>query len=156
MKLSVLFICLGNICRSPAGEEILRQMASQEQQVKVEVASCGLGSWHAGELPDSRMRAAAKKRGYNLQSRAQSFQRQYFEQYDYLLAADRSVLDELKKLASKDEHLKKLFLINDFSLSFQNLDIPDPYYKGDEGFEEVLDMLEEACAGFIGKVQSHV
>lgn len=151
MKISVLFICLGNICRSPAGEEILRHMAEKDENVQIEVASCGLGSWHVGELPDPRMREAAKKRGYHLQSHAQGFQKQYFDQYDYLLAADKRVLEELKQFASNEAHLKKLFLINDFSASYPGLDMPDPYYKGEEGFEEVLDMLEDACAGFLEK-----
>ncbi|MFT4551537.1 MAG: protein-tyrosine phosphatase [Chlamydiales bacterium] len=152
-KIAVMFVCLGNICRSPAGEGILKDLAEKGgYSNKLHVESCGTGNWHIGSLPDSRMREAASKRGIDLSSRAQEFRGAFFGKFDYILAADNHILQELLSLAGDDESKGKLYLINDFSKSFKGQDVPDPYYGGDQGFEKVLDMFEEACAGLLATI----
>lgn len=145
MSNSILFVCLGNICRSPAAEGILKHI-SKERSLDLYVASCGLGEWHVGELPDRRMRQAAKNRGIILDSRAQSFKASFFEDFDYIMAADQEVLETLR---SWTKNTKKLHLITHFSNKYKGKDIPDPYYGDGAGFEHVLDMLEESCEALI-------
>ena len=148
-----MFVCLGNICRSPAGEGILKELAEKEgYSESLHVESSGTGSWHIGSKPDSRMREAASKRGIDLNSRAQKFQSHFFDGFDYILAADDHILEELQALAGDEESKEKLYLINDFSKTFRGQSVPDPYYGGDQGFEKVFDMLEEACAGLLAQI----
>lgn len=147
---SVLFVCLGNICRSPAAEGVLRHMALNEPKMQnLYVRSCGLGSWHAGQLPDIRMQEAAKRRGLVLTSQAQEFQLEFFDRFDYILVADHKVINVLYQYAKSPEHKAKLHLITAFSKSYLNQEIPDPFYGGEPMFELVLDMLEDACEGLI-------
>ena len=145
MSSSILFVCLGNICRSPAAEGILKHMA-EERSLDLYVVSCGLGEWHVGERPDGRMCRAAKSRGVVLDSRAQSFKSSFFEEFDYIMAADEEVLETLRSW-SKDS--RELYLITHFSNRYKGMDIPDPYYGESTGFEHVLDMLEDCCEGLI-------
>lgn len=150
---SFLFVCLGNICRSPAGEGILLNLAKNRgclEQLHVE--SCGTGDWHLGRLPDARMSRAAKKRGLSLTSRAQQFKQSFFDRFDYILAADQSVLEDLKLLSRAQEDRDKIFLMSRFSQKYRDQDIPDPYYGGESGFEHVLDMLEDSCEGILDHV----
>ncbi|MDF2576880.1 MAG: wzb [Chlamydiales bacterium] len=156
--ISVLFVCLGNICRSPAGEAILKYKLRNFPQLDqlVHVESCGTGGWHIGELPDSRMRAAAAKRHIPMTSSAQQFKSIFFDQFDYILAADHSVLETLQSYTSKKEYLDKIQLINRFNpnLEYYMQEVPDPYYGGDEGFDHVLDMLDSACDGLIKELST--
>ena len=148
--ISVLFVCLGNICRSPAAEGILRDLATKNANAKdLHVKSCGLGSWHVGQLPDARMQEAAQRRGLILSSRAQEIQPEFLDHFDYILAADHKVLNVLYQFAKTPEHKSKLQLITAFSRSYPNQEIPDPYYGGDAMFDLVLDMLEDACEGLL-------
>lgn len=151
---SILFVCLGNICRSPAGEGVLRKM-SQEKNSEIHVESCGLGDWHTGNLPDERMRESAKKRGYILSSRAQRFKDEFFDRFDLILAADRKVLHELFKYADHPDHKSKIHLITHFSPCYQDQDVPDPYYQGEAGFEHVMDMIEDACEGLLESLKKN-
>jgi protein-tyrosine phosphatase len=147
---SVLFVCLGNICRSPAGEGILTAFAKEQGfSSELHIESCGIGAWHIGEFPDSRMRQAAEVRGYSLLSRAQQFDLFFFEKFDYIMASDQNILQELTLLARSEEDKKKLYLMTAFSSNYSQDDIPDPYYGGKDGFERVIDMLEECCQGLI-------
>ncbi len=152
MTAKVLFVCLGNICRSPAAEEILRHMAKAGSQ-EVEVSSCGLGDWHLGAYPDHRMLKAAQMRGFMLSSRAKMIEKENFAYYDLILAADHEVLHNLYKYAATAEEKAKLHLINDFSAVYKGQDVPDPYYQGEAGFELVLDMLEDACEGILSYLE---
>ncbi len=150
----VLFVCLGNICRSPAGQGILEAMA-KERGLDLEVASCALGDWHLGSLPDPRMRKAAKKRGLELKSRAIVFHPDFFESFDYILAADNAILAEIEQRAEGDWPTNHLHLIGDFSTKWKGQEVPDPYHGTEEDFELALDMLEDACSGFCNYLTSN-
>ncbi|OOG14155.1 low molecular weight protein-tyrosine-phosphatase [Pseudomonas sp. C9] len=140
----VLFVCLGNICRSPTAEGVLRHKLREAGLAdQVEVASAGTGDWHVGKAPDKRSQAAAKLRGYDLSAqRAQQVTRADFATYDLILAMDNSNLRHLKSLQpAKGKAELDLFLRRYQS----ELDeVPDPYYDGDQGFEQVLDLIERA------------
>jgi len=149
---SVLFVCLGNICRSPAAEGILRHQAETEH-LEITISSCGLGDWHQGELPDPRMRRVASARGIQLESHAQSIQKKMFETYDWIFAADHAVLRELITLAETQEQKAKIHLMSAFANQYKDLEIPDPYSGDESSFEYVLDMLEECCHGILEQLK---
>lgn len=149
---SVLFVCLGNICRSPAAEGMLRHLA-QKEGVRLHIESCGLGDWHLGSLPDERMRDAIKNRGITLTSRAQKIRSDFFDRFDLIFVADHKVLNELYKYASKPEHKAKMHLMTHFSVAFRDQEVPDPYYDGQAGFEHVLDMLEDSCEAILSQLK---
>ena len=152
--IGVLFVCMGNICRSPAGEGILRHFASEDPSLKLVVKSCGIGDWHLGQAPDRRIQEASKARGIALTSRAQQFQPAFFEQFDYILAADKEVLKFLYHYAKNAEQKAKIFLMTAFSPIYAGQEIPDPYYQSDGAFELVLDMLEDSCQGLLQHIRS--
>ena len=141
----VLFVCLGNICRSPTAEGVLRQkLRAAGLAERIEVASAGTGNWHVGKPPDARSQRAARHRGYDLSAqRAQQVTAMDFSRYDLILAMDQSNLRDLKALqpvgasAVLDLFLRRYKGVKD--------EVPDPYYDGDHGFEEVLDLVEQAC-----------
>jgi len=147
---SVLFVCLGNICRSPAAEGILREFAKRKG-IDLRVESCGIGDWHAGQLPDPRMCAAASDRGFVLASRCKQFHPSFFEEFDLILAVDREVLNDLYKYAETIEHKAKVRLATSHSITYKDQDIPDPYYGGRSDFDLVLDILEEICEELLSK-----
>lgn len=146
---SVLFVCLGNICRSPAAEGVLRHMAAKESLNELSIESCGLGSWHIGQLPDERMQIASKNRGIHLNSRAQLFTHAFYSRFDLILAADKQILNDLLQNVPQPKYKDKIHLITHFSVCYQDEEIPDPYYQGDAGFEQVLDMIEDSCQGIL-------
>lgn len=154
-KVNVLFVCLGNICRSPAAEALLRQLASKHAGLEIYVESCGLGNWHQGKLPDPRMCEAAAARGVHLTSRAQEFRLEFLDVFDLILAADRSVLDVLKKAAGTPEKQNKITLMTAFSKLYQDSDVPDPYHLTGAAFDRVLDILEDSCKGLLFKIQKN-
>ncbi|ANI59039.1 protein-tyrosine phosphatase [Pseudomonas sp. PvR086] len=140
----VLFVCLGNICRSPTAEGVLRHKLREAGLAdQVEVASAGTGDWHVGKAPDKRSQAAAKLRGYDLSAqRAQQVTRADFATYDLILAMDNSNLRHLKTMQpAKGKAELDLFLRRYQS---EVDEVPDPYYDGDQGFEQVLDLIERA------------
>ncbi len=141
-KPSVMFVCLGNICRSPAAEAILKKMEPEWR-----ISSSGIGSWHIGHLPDERMREAALNRGVPLTSRAQQFLLGHFDEYDLILAADLEVLHHLQAHAKTPSEKAKVHLITAFSETYKNEEVPDPYFQGGNAFDLVLDILEDACRG---------
>lgn len=147
--IKVLVVCLGNICRSPTGEAVLRAKA-QALGVNVEVDSCGTSGYHAGEAPDRRSAATAKKRGISFAGiTSRQVRQEDFEHFDYILAADRSNMVDLQEICPVEhEHKLSLFLSHgdsDYS------EIPDPYYGGEQGFETVLDLIEQASEAFLQK-----
>jgi len=149
---SVLFVCIANSCRSPAAEGILRHLA-QKEGLELHVESCGVGDWNIGDLPNEKMREATKSRGIILSSRAKKIRPSYLDSFDFILAADKSVINELYRYAVTPEHRNKIHLITHFSSVYPDQPIPDPYYGGEAGFENVLDMIEDACHGFIKHIK---
>jgi protein-tyrosine phosphatase len=150
---SVLFVCLGNICRSPAAEGVMRHLAQKDPSIDVHIESCGMGDWHVGQLPDARMRNAIHARGIVLSSRAQRFDPVFIDAYDYILAVDHDILADLHHHAHTPEQKAKIHLLTDFSKLYKGQDIPDPYYGGPGAFELVIDMIEESCQGLLEQIK---
>jgi low molecular weight protein-tyrosine phosphatase len=150
---SVLFVCLGNICRSPTAEAVFRVRAAAAG-LDVEIASAGTGAWHIGASPDERAQAAGRARGYDLTGiRACQVSEADYEGFDLLLAMDHDNLATLKSRAPKAAHGRiRLFL--SFAPEFGLNAVPDPYYGGDQGFEEVLDLIEAASDGLIAHLKA--
>ncbi len=146
-KKRVLFVCLGNICRSPSAEAVFNGYLKNNDIDGFEVDSAGISDWHRGEPADQRMQIHAKKRGYELTSVSRPVVPEDFDKFDYIIAMDRENLRDLKQLAPRAGHLKKIYLMTDFSKNYDYNGVPDPYYGGDEGFELVLDLLEDAVDG---------
>ena len=148
----MLVVCLGNICRSPTGEAILRAKALQKN-VELEVDSAGTAAYHTGNPPDERSQAAALKRGYSFKGiRARQIEQGDFEYFDLILAADKQNLADLKALCPA--HLQyKLTLFLSYGASDVD-QIPDPYYGGDNGFEQVLDLIEDASDALLASLKA--
>lgn len=144
----VLFVCLGNICRSPTAEGVMQRLVGElGWDEAVVLDSAGTGDWHAGELSDARSRQAAKKRGIELVHRARQVTRADYEKFDYLLAMDHANLATLERRAPPGARAR-LALFRSFDPEApKDAEVPDPYDGGDDGFEEVLDMCERACRG---------
>jgi protein-tyrosine phosphatase len=153
---SVLFVCLGNICRSPAAEGIFRaQLAERGLEGLVEVDSAGTLDEHTGERADPRMRDAASSRGYDLRSRARQVTPEDFERFDRIVAMDRSNRDDLERLAERsgaDGAFGKVRLLSEYLPAGSPTDVPDPYWGGPKGFDTVLDLLEEACPAILDEL----
>jgi protein-tyrosine phosphatase len=148
--MKILFVCLGNICRSPAAEGVLKAKLLQEKSLNhIQVASCGLGPWHVGELPDPRMRKAAQTYGIELTSRAQQFSEKFASEFDLILAADQSVLEALFSRISDYDLIKKFHLITRFHPILTNEDLADPYHGNTQAFLDVMKILDQACDGII-------
>jgi len=148
----ILFVCLGNICRSPAAEGVMKKLANG---LPLEIDSAGTADYHTGELPDSRMRAHALKRGYNLQHHARQFEPAAdFEKFDFIIAMDRNNMRHLEMMDRKSRYRDKLSLMTDYCQMMDVDEVPDPYYEGPEGFEYVLDLLEDACGGLLKKLNN--
>lgn len=151
---SVLFVCMGNICRSPTGEGVFRShLADHGLGDAVEVDSAGTIAYHAGEPADPRMRSAAERRGYRLDSRARRVRPDDLDRFDLIVAMDRQNLADLRDLAAVHGAASdKLRLLSDFLLEGGAADVPDPYYGGAQGFETVLDMIEAACPALLDEL----
>lgn len=157
-RVSVCFVCLGNICRSPTAEGVFRALLAKENLAsEVEVDSAGTAAYHTGEQADPRSRMFATKRGYELTSIARQFVADDFESFDYILAMDEQNLTDLKSRArSLGVAPNYLGLFRDFDKSApKGSSVPDPYYGGDAGFNEVLDQCERACRGLILHLRTH-
>lgn len=155
--LSVLFVCLGNICRSPTAEGVLRRKLEQAGLAgRVRVDSAGTGHWHVGEAPDQRSQAAAKRRGYDLSAlRARQVSAADFLVFDYVLAMDEDNLAALQRLApAAERHRARLYLA--WLPDGSPREVPDPYYGGEAGFEQVLDLLEAAADALVIELREHL
>ena len=155
-KKKILFVCLGNICRSPAAEAVMTRLLKNNNLVdSVEVDSAGTIDYHEGEPADARMRVYAEKRGYNLNSIARKFNPDTdFEKFDYIITMDNNNFEEIKALDLDNKFTNKIFRMTDFLNNYDEAEIPDPYYGGKEGFENVLDILEDAAAGLLEKLEN--
>jgi protein-tyrosine phosphatase len=146
----ILFVCLGNICRSPTAEAVVRALAARElPELGLEVDSAGTAGYHIGEPPDPRMRAAAARRGYDLTAlRARIVEPSDFTRFDLILAMDRENLAVLRRRAP-EETRERVRLFLEFAAHGELQEVPDPYYGGPNGFEEVLDLVEAAARGLL-------
>jgi low molecular weight protein-tyrosine phosphatase len=151
-QVSVLFVCMGNICRSPTGEGVFQHFVTQaghEDSIRIE--SAGTINYHTGNPADRRMQVAAKKRGYSLDSLARQVTAADIEDFDLIVAMDVENLENLDYLASgREPHIRMLgSFLHDSNDPVMGRSVPDPYYGGDAGFEEVLDMIESACPAML-------
>ena len=152
----ILFVCMGNICRSPTAEGVMRRLLEEAGLAdRVEVESAGTGGWHAGEPPDERATLAARRRGITLAGAARQVRAADFRDFDLLIAMDRANLRELLAVAPDEEGAEEVRLLREFDpASSGDLDVPDPYYGGDRGFETVLDLVEAACRGLLDELRA--
>jgi len=152
----ILFVCLGNICRSPTAEGVMRQrLRAAGLGDDVDVESAGTGGWHVGHPPDERATAAAKLRGIALEGSAQRFEPEHFDEFDLIVAMDRQNLADMRALAPPGDAVAKLRMLRDYDPEADgDLDVPDPYYGGERGFEQVLDIVERCCDGLIAEISA--
>lgn len=151
--IKVIFVCMGNICRSPSGEAVMNKFVKKAGlENEIECDSAGTIAYHEGEQADSRMKRHAIKRGYRLTSVARKFKDIDFEKFDYIIAMDNNNLRDLKSFDRGNKYSNKIFKMTDFSSEKKYDEVPDPYYSGPEGFELVLDILEDSCAGLLDKI----
>lgn len=151
----ILFVCMGNICRSPAAEGIMKHKVGAKGLEKFfHIDSAGTYGYHEGELPDTRMRAHAARRGYQLTSRSRPVAYDDFHQFDMIIGMDDDNIRNLNRMAPDPESQQKIYRMTDFCRQHSNDHIPDPYYDGASGFELVLDLLEDACEGLIEEWQN--
>lgn len=154
-NINLLFVCLGNICRSPAAEGIMKKMVEDEGLSKrVFIDSAGTSNWNEGNSPDERMRMHGSKRGYDFCSIARTFRTADFDKFDYILVMDNNNYLNVKKLARTEEDVAKIHRMTDFSINLSNDHVPDPYYGGDDGFEFVMDLLEDASKGLLAEIKT--
>ena len=147
---SVLFICLGNICRSVTAEEVFRTFVKRAGREKdFEIDSAGLIDYHQGELADSRMRQHASAHGYRLTHRSRPVTAADFRRFDLIVAMDENNVRGLKAVATTQEECGKIVLMADYLREHDNSYVPDPYYGGDDDFELVIELLEDACQGLL-------
>ena len=155
--MKLLFVCMGNICRSPTAEGVMRSLLREQGlEDEIEIDSAGTGGWHAGDPPDARATEAAGRRGIVLEGAARQVRPSDFDDYDLLLAADRENLGHLRAIAPSHGAREKVRLLREFdpgSDGAPDLDVPDPYYGGPDGFEDVLDLVEAACRGLLAEVR---
>ena len=149
-KHRILFVCLGNICRSPMAEGVFRRVAEEEGVLHLfEIDSAGLGDWHIGQAPDSRAQDAARNRGIDISGQsARQVRHDDYARYDLLLAMDETNYQELVQLAPGDAR-HKIRRVLDFAPQVPTKDVPDPFYGGPEGFDHALDLIEQAARGLL-------
>ncbi len=150
--MSVLFVCLGNICRSPLAEGVLDHLARLDG-VDLQVDSAGTGAWHVGERADPRSREVARGNGIHLDGRARRVRDQDLHEFDYVIAMDRANLSDLEAMHRSANGSARLHLLREFDPDADgDLEVPDPYYGGPSGFEEVFDMVERSCRALLAHI----
>lgn len=150
-KYCILFVCLGNICRSAAAEAVMKRVVEKHMVENAEnrffIDSAGIISYHQGEPADPRMRYFAGKRGYDVTSISRPIRGADFEEFDLIVGMDDSNIDALREKADTVEQMSKIHKMTEFCISMEATHVPDPYYGGNEGFDRVMDLLEDACEG---------
>lgn len=147
----VLFVCLGNICRSPSAEAVMKKMLA-DRKLDLKIDSAGMIAFHAGDPADSRMKRHAVLRHYDLTSISRPFLDSDFVDFDLIIGMDDANVSDLKARASSEADLSKISKMTDYCSRFDNDEVPDPYYGGSDGFELVLDLLEDACTGLLDQI----
>lgn len=150
-KKKILFVCMGNICRSPSAEAVFQSQVKKEGLEDLyEIDSAGTIAYHAGEPADRRMQKHAGQRGYKLTSISRKVNpSRDFDHFDLIIGMDKENIYNLQQMARNERDMEKIKLITDFRKEWQYDEIPDPYYGGEEGFELVLDLLEDSCKGLL-------
>ena len=156
MKKRILFICLGNICRSPAAEGVMRELVHHAgRDDEFEIDSAGIGGWHVGQLPDNRMRNHDAQRGYKFDSRARQFSKNDFSHFDYILVMDHDNFRAVSAMAPTPADQVKVRMLTDYLQHHPNASVvPDPYYGGPEDFDYALDLIEDACQGLLNRLDN--
>lgn len=151
----ICFVCLGNIVRSPLAENLFLHIAEQESDgQRYDVDSAGTGAWHVGESPDPRMRRVAARHGLRYDGKARQFQKRDFDRFDMILAMDTHNRSDLMNMANNPEHRNKIRLLREFDpLGGGGVSVPDPYYGGIDGFEEVYQVIERSCRGLLNELK---
>ena len=147
---SFLFVCVGNICRSPALKGMLEHLL-KEKGITAYVESCGLHATFLGNPPDRRMQEVAQKHGVTLQNQAKIFESAYFDQFDAIFCVTADVLSAIRSMAHSSEHHRKVMMATHYSELYQGDPIPDPYFNASDGFETVWSIVEDACKGILDK-----
>jgi protein-tyrosine phosphatase len=158
-KMKILFICMGNICRSPAAEGIMRSLVEEEGLTnQIYIDSAGTIDYHTGECADDRMILHAEKRGYDLNPhRARMFNPLIdFKEFDYLITMDNTNFSDILRHDRTGANRHKVYKITSFSTKYEEEEIPDPYYGGTGGFEYVLDLLEDSCRGLLERIKNEL
>ena len=152
-KIKVLFVCLGNICRSPSAEAILKDLAKKSNKEELfEIDSAGTSGFNAGKPADSRSKRHAQKRGYDLTSISRQIKHSDFEYYDFIIGMDDENISDLHEMA-KGKHSEKILKMTDFLSKYTDKKVPDPYYGDEKDFEYALDLLEDASEGLFKHIQ---
>ena len=158
MQKKLLFICLGNICRSPAAEGVMKSIVERHgMEDRFYIDSAGIGGWHVGDLPDIRMRREGARRGYNFNSRARQFTPEDFNRFDILLVMDSENWHDVRRRCPDMSKLDKLQILADYMTRHPNVRfIPDPYYGNENDFRYALDLIEDACEGLFSSLKREV
>ena len=153
--MKLLFICLGNICRSPAAENIMNHLVAKSSlSTEIECDSAGTGNYHTGNPPDRRMQAAAVKRNIPMVGSARQFTKDDFTAFDLILVMDRDNYQNILALDPQGQYREKVKLMCDFATQHSDTEVPDPYFGGAEGFDYVIDLLTDACGGLLSELKS--
>ncbi len=155
-KSKVLFVCLGNICRSPSAEAVMKALVEKKGLAdRFEIDSAGTAGYHSGEPADQRMQRHAINRDYRLTSISRKVNSKVdFDYFDYIIAMDDQNIEDLEMMAQHEEQRAKISKMTDYCRTFTHTSVPDPYYGGTAGFELVLDLLEDACEGLIEHIEN--
>ena len=158
MAYQLLFVCLGNICRSPSAENIMNYLIEQRQlSDRIICDSAGTSAYHIGSSPDRRMAAAASRQGITLKGKVRQFQVEDFTRFDLILAMDKSNHRDILSLAREGRYTDKVRLMCDFCTRHPNMaEVPDPYYGGPEGFDRVIDLLMDGCEGLLESISDRI
>lgn len=156
-KVRVLFVCLGNICRSPLAEALFKdKVARKGLDGKIEADSCGTANYHIGDWPDERTIANALKNGVSIDHRGRQLSQKDLENFDFILAMDRSNYDHIMRFPEAGKHKHKVALMRKFDNETEDEDVPDPYYGGERGFQYVFEILDRSTANFLDHLEKEV
>jgi len=152
----ILFVCMGNICRSPAAEIVFRKLVHKEGlEERIEIDSAGTIGYHTGNPPDPRMSATLETRRYEITGQSRQIKRPDLEAFDLILVADNDNLQDVNRLDAEHQHHHKIKLLTDYCIKKSATHVPDPYYGGARGFEEVADLVEDACTGLLDHLKNY-
>ena len=150
----VMFVCLGNICRSPMAEAIFRHLVKEAgKEAEYFIDSSGTSAYHIGEESDPRMQMTAEKHGVEMCHLGQEFEKKHFAEFDLIVAMDQSNFNNIIRLTQNDKDRQKVKLMRDYDQQNESLAVPDPYYGGKDGFEEVFRILEKSCKGLLKQTE---